>query len=199
MIGLLRVSSTVTCKVVVDVPSSGNDVGLAVRLLVVPVAGPATNVTVVVLVTPAKLAVTVTGCATELLRVTEHRPEVVVLHVVVLNVAPVPLLLKVTDWPLTGLPCASSTVICRLVVLELSAVSDVGLALRELVPLLAGPATKEMVVSSVTVPIVAVMFSFCATVDAKVVVQMPEAFVLPLVPLVALQVFALPLAETDTA
>lgn len=121
------------------------------------------------------------------------------MHVVALNVAPVPLLLNVTVCPLTTLFCASFTVTCTAVVVELSAVSEVGAALNELVLLFAAPATKLTLVTSVTAPMVAVTFSFCANADASVVVQTPEALVVPLVPLVPLQIFAAPLAETDTA
>lgn len=124
-------SSTVIWSVVVVVLSSGNEVGLALNVLVVLLAAPATKVTVAVLVSPAKLAVTVTVCASVLVRVTEHRPDAV-LHVPGVRVKVDPVLLNVTACPVMGLFCASATVICRLVVLAPSAVTVLGVAVSVL-------------------------------------------------------------------
>lgn len=78
-------SSTVISKVLVAFPSSARELGLAVKKLVVPAAGPVENVTFAVLLKPAKAAVTMTVCATVLFNVTVHRPDAAVVHVVELK------------------------------------------------------------------------------------------------------------------
>lgn len=79
-------SSTEICKVLGATPSSATLLGLAERELVVPLAAPVVKVTLAVFVTPAKAAVTTTAPAAVLFMVTEQMPEVLVLHVVALNV-----------------------------------------------------------------------------------------------------------------
>lgn len=196
VMGLPWASSTVTCNVDVLAPSSGKEVGFAVSELVVLLGAPGTNVTAAVCVSPEKVAVTVTVCATVLARVTEHRPDALVLHVLPLRVYPVPLALKVTAWALTGLPVPSFTVICSVLFATPSAVNEVGVAVNVLVVLLGAPTAKVTDVVSVTLPMVAVMVSVWANVEARVVLHTPELLVEPLV---APQRLAEPLAPTDTA
>lgn len=72
------------------------------------------------------------------------------------------------------------TVTVIVVVLVPSAVTEAGLATTLELVLLGTPATNVTVVVSVTEPMVAVMVLLCATVDANVAENMPEALVLPL-------------------
>ena len=78
------------------------------------------------------------------------------------------------------MPLASSTVTVRVVVLEPSAVTVVGTAVRLEFAALGGPATNVTEAFSVIDPMVAVTVFASATVDLSVAVNTPDALVVPL-------------------
>lgn len=172
---------TLITKVLVATPLSVNEVGFALRELVALAAGPVTKTTFAVLLSPAKLAVTVTVSAAVAFKVTEHRPEALVVHVVALKVVPVPLLLNVTAWPLTGLLVTSATLICTVLVAAPSSVKVLGLAARKLVALFAAPGTKATEAVSVWPANAAVTVTVPDMVLFRVTEHVPAAMVVHVV------------------
>lgn len=163
-----------TKRVVVATPLSARDVGLATKELVLLLGLPNKNVTGVLLVSPAKVAVMVVVWATALLMVTEHTPEAFVLQVAALKgVLTPPLLAKVTAWLLTALPVASSTVICKLDVVMPSSGTDDGVAVSVLLALLATPVTNVTFAILEKPANVAVTVTVAATVLLKVTEHCP--------------------------
>src|SRR5580700_9188312 len=111
------------------------------------------------------------------------------------NVLPDPLADSVTIVPATALPLASSTVTVSAVVAVPFAVTDPGLATMLDLVAAGAPATKVTEVFSWAPPSVAVTVSVCATVDASVAVNTPEALV---VPVIGANVLPDPLADSVT-
>jgi hypothetical protein len=169
----------VVVRVVTLVLSAATDVGFAPSVVVVLLAAPAVNVTLVVAVAPPAVPVTVFNSALVEARVAVNTPELLVVPVLGLNVLLEPLLLKLTACPATRLPCTSATVNVRSVVLVPSAVTDVGLAASVEVLLRGVPPTNVTFVLTLTIPIVAVTFFVSAVIEASVVVNTPEPFVVP--------------------
>jgi hypothetical protein len=139
--GLLWASSTVTVSEVVLVPSAVTEVGAAAREDVALAGAPAVKVTLAVFVTAPNVAVTVLLSACVAVRVPVVTPAASVTLLVGETVLPLPLALRPTVWPLTGLPFASFTVTVTVVAVVPSATTDVGEATRVDVEALAGPAT----------------------------------------------------------
>ena len=154
-------------------------VGLATSVEVALLALPATNVTPAVLVMAPTVAVTVLFSALVEARVAVKTPAALVVPEAGVKVLAEPELLSVTAWPLTGLPWASRTVVVRLVVLVPSAVSELGLAAKDDVVLLAAPGVNVTPVVTAAAPRVAVTVLASALVEARVAVKMPDAFVVP--------------------
>jgi len=167
-------SSTVTVRVVSDVPFAVTDAGLATMVDVVDEAGPATNVTDVVSWALPSVAVTV-SCATVDASVAVNTPLALVVPVIGATVLPEPLADSVTAVPATALPYPSSTVTVRVVSDVPFAVTDAGVAMIVDVVDEAGPATNVTDVVSWALPSVAVTVSVCATVDASMAVNTPSA------------------------
>lgn len=196
MTGLPVASATVASNVVLATPSPAKVVGLAPSALVVPLGAPVKNVTGVVTLTPAKLAVTVTVCAMVLLKVTEQTPEALVLHVVALKLVLEPVLLKVTACPLIGLLVMSATVTCKVLVVTPSSAKALGLAVNALVALFGAPGTNDTPAVFVNPAKVAVTVTDCAIVLFNVTEHVPAATV---VQVPALNVVAVPVTLNVTA
>lgn len=139
--------------------------------------------TFAVLLSPAKLAVTVTVSALVSFNVTEHTPAALVVHVIALKVVPVPLLLNVTAWLGTGLPVTSPTLICTVLVVTPSSASVLGLAARKLVLLLAAPGTNATAAVSLNPANAAVTVTVPDTVLFNVTEHVPAATVVQVVAL----------------
>lgn len=88
LITLFVLSRAVTVSDAVAVLSATRDDGVSVNVDVLLLGGPSTKVTVAVLLSPANAAVTVSVCGLVLTKVTEHVPNVVVVHVLARRVAP---------------------------------------------------------------------------------------------------------------
>ena len=97
--------------------------------------------------------------------------------------------------PATALPLASSTVTVRDVVAVPFAVTEPGDAIMADLLADGAPATNVTDVASWALPSVAVMVSVCATVDARVAVNIPEELV---VPVIGAKVSLPPLADSVT-
>ena len=82
-----------------------------------------------------------------------------------LKVFAVPVAVKLTAWPDTGLPCASFTVASSVVVLVLFACTEPGVAVSVDALLAAGPATKLAVPVTLVALNAAVMVLDCASVE----------------------------------
>jgi hypothetical protein len=104
-------------------------------------------------------------------------PEVLVLPLVGDKVLFEPVAAMETAWALTGLPCASNTVVVSVLVLVPSAATEVGLADRLVVPLLAAPATNVTFVVAPAAPAVAVIVLASALVEVMVAVNTPDVVI----------------------
>src|SRR6185312_678585 len=189
-------SLIVTVSVVIEVPSAVTVGELATRLDVVAEGAPATKLTEVVSFRLPTVAAMVSLCASVEARAVVNTPLALVVPEMVPNELFEPLPDSVTAVSVTGLPLASLTVTVSVVVDLPSAVTVGELATMLEVVAEGAPDTKLTEVVSFRVPAVAVMVSFCAEVEANVVVNWPLALVVPdMAPNVLLE----PLPDSVTA
>lgn len=154
---------------------------MAVNVDTVPAGGPATNVMTCVACTDPTVAVTVSACAVAEDNLAVNTPELLVVPEVGEKTLLLPLAAKLTGSFTTGLPWASFTVSVNVVVLLPSARRLVGLAVKVVVALEGGPATKVTCAVCCKPAKDAVTFLTSATVAASVVVTMPTLLVVPVV------------------
>jgi hypothetical protein len=130
-------------------PSAVTKVGLAPNVVVVPLGAPPVKVTVVVAFAPPARAVTVFTSAVVDANVAVNTPEASVIPALGVNTLLPPVLDKLTDCAGTTLPDPSFTVTVSSVVLDPSAVTEVGLAINMAVMLVGARVVTVTVVFNV--------------------------------------------------